>query len=236
MLYYRDDSWVPDVAVFDCDGILLDSEVKWEAVQNRLFAEYGVVPTPELEASLVGSSAADFARELARLSLPVGADEQAHFERILAVVHEAEFTIIDDGVDLIPGARETVAKLASVMPVAVASNSSSALLQRKVEAYEYVPLLTTWVGANDVAAPKPAPDMYLEAVRRLGGVPECAVTFEDSNAGARAAQAAGTRTFVFVRDADSPESAPRGNGYFSSFEDPAFVALVDSWVAAKSHG
>lgn len=237
MLYYTDDSWVPECAVFDCDGILLDSEVTWLKVQRRLAEQYGVVMTAELEESLVGSAAADFAAALANLTLPEGATDEeaeAHAQAVLATVHEAEDKIIEEGIEEIPGAKDIVRKLSSVMPVAVASNSSSALLANKMKTFELAPLLTSWVGANDIENPKPAPDMYLEAIRRLDGSPEKTVTFEDSTAGATAAMSAGTRTFVFVRDADSPEGAPRGKGYFSSFEDPEFIALVDSWVAARA--
>lgn len=234
MLYYRDDSWVPEYAVFDCDGILLDSEVKWEQLQNRLFEDYGVTPSPELEASLVGASAREFSQVLADLSLPEVADPEEHFESVWNRVRSDELSILEDGVEEIPGAKDLVKKLAQVMPVAVASNSASELLDEKMRVFGYEGVLTTWVGADDIPHPKPAPDMYLEAIRRLGGRPDVTVTFEDSNTGAQAAQAAGTRTFVFVRDVDSPEGAPRGNAYFSSFQDPDFLALVDSWVAARS--
>lgn len=234
MLYYTDDSWVPECAVFDCDGILIDSEKTWNQVQKNVFARYEVELSEELEAELEGSSALTVATAIAERSLPSGATLEQHQADVLETLLAVERELISGGVDLIPGAQEIMAKLASVMPVAVASNSTDKILKTKVETYGYAQYLKTYVSSSDVVNPKPAPDMYLEAVKRLGGSPENAVTFEDSNAGATAAMDAGTRTFVFVRDADSPEGAPRGKGYFSSFEDPDFVALVDSWVAARS--
>lgn len=226
-----DSTWFPTCAVFDCDGVLLDSESVWESVQNEFFDRYNLTPSDDVRARLVGSAADDLAQVITDLTNNNRTPAQnAEFKAtVLAEVKKGEMNIIDRGVEPIPGALETITKLASAMPVAVASNSSSDLLTKKMELFGYSTVLTTWVGADHVPSPKPAPDMYLEAIRRLGGTPERTFTVEDSNAGATAAQTAGAITFIFT---STPNTAPKGQGYFSSFTDPHFTETIDCWVAA----
>lgn len=231
-----DSGWFPTCAVFDCDGVLLDSETVWGEIQNEFFEKYGVTPSAEDRAQLVGSAASDLAEAIVRLSDTSDQSEAETMkfrEEVLADVQETEMNIVDRGIETIPGALDVIKKLASAMPVAVASNSSSKLLTKKLEKFGHAEVLTTWVGANDVENPKPAPDMYSEAIRRLGGTPERTFTVEDSAAGAKAARTAGSNTFIFCQD---PEDAPEGKGYFSSFTDPEFLAQIDRWVEkAQEH-
>ena len=227
--------WAPRCAVFDCDGVILDSETKWGQVQGQVFNGWGVDYTPELQASLVGYTAYDVARRLAELSEPTGLTaqgKQERYQQVLTDLLTTERATIEAGVDEIPGTVALIKKLAQHMPVAVASNSTAPVLETKIQVAGLADTLTTWVSSDDVAKGKPAPDIYLEAINRLGATPADTVTFEDSEAGATAAVAAGTQTLIFVPDANSPEGAPKGMGYFSSFEDPALLALADSWLKA----
>lgn len=221
------DDWYPTCVVFDCDGILIDSETRWNAYQKQIFAEYGATMTDELEEELTGSTAQAVAQVLAELTVPEDDTFENHYQRVLDEINAREASVAGEGAELIPGALEVMQKISEVLPVAVASNSSSKLLTHKLNHYGYAPYLRTWVGANDVENPKPAPDMYTEAVQRLGGTPERTLTFEDSGTGVKAAQSAGTVTMVFTQ---TPEKAPRGNGYFTSFEDPQLHAQLDTWL------
>lgn len=179
--------WFPRCAIFDCDGILLDSETVWNRVQRELFARWGVPFTEEVEERLTGLSAADVAEQLARLSYEArqgdAADAAAYAEHHAQVTRDlltTERQIISAGVELIDGAQEFLGFLSEHMPVAVASNSTSGILTVKMENYGYAPLVRTWVSSEDVPAGKPAPDMYLEAARRLGFEGHEALAFEDS--------------------------------------------------------
>ena len=172
--------WFPRCAIFDCDGILLDSETVWNRVQRELFARWGVPFTEEVEERLTGLSAADVAEQLARLSYEArqgdAADAAAYAEHHAQVTRDlltTERQIISAGVELIDGAQEFLGFLSEHMPVAVASNSTSGILTVKMENYGYAPLVRTWVSSEDVPAGKPAPDMYLEAARpaAVGGGP-----------------------------------------------------------------
>ena len=168
--------WFPRCAIFDCDGILLDSETVWNDVQRELFARWSVPFTEEVEERLTGLAAADVARELAVLSYEAqtgqkpdttSAEYAEHHAHITQDLLATERQIISAGVELIDGAQEFLGFLSEHMPVAVASNSTSGILTVKMENYGYAPLVRTWVSSEDVPAGKPAPDMYLEAPPRL---------------------------------------------------------------------
>lgn len=231
-----DTQWFPTCAVFDCDGVLLDSETVWGDIQEEIFAKYSVTPTAEIRQRLVGSAASDLVDaivELTDLSAASDDEKQQFRAKVEHDVHESEANIIERGVTTIPGALDLIKKLSAVMPVAVASNSSSELLTRKLTKFGHREFLTTWVGANDVESPKPAPDMYTEAIRWLGGDPARTFTVEDSAAGSQAARDSGAVTFIFTHD---QENAPEGRGYFDSFTDPQFLATIDTWIdQLKAH-
>lgn len=166
--------WFPRCAIFDCDGILLDSETVWNDVQRELFARWSVPFTEEVEHRLTGLAAADVAQELALLSYEAqngqkpdtaSAEYAEHHERVMKDLLTTEHEVISSGVDLIEGAQKFLGFLSEHMPVAVASNSTANILTLKMESYGYAPLVRTWVSSNDVPTGKPAPDMYLEAAQ-----------------------------------------------------------------------
>ena len=232
--------WFPRCAIFDCDGILLDSETVWNDVQRELFARWSVPFTEEVEHRLTGLAAADVAQELALLSYEAqygqkpdtaSAEYAAHHERVMKDLLTTEHEVISSGVDLIEGAQEFLSFLSEHMPVAVASNSTANILTLKMESYGYAPLVRTWVSSNDVPTGKPAPDMYLEAAHRLGFEGHEALAFEDSPAGAQAARDAGTKVMIYVPEGTDPTKAPAGFGRFDSFKDPQLWEAARTWIA-----
>lgn len=233
-----DPKWAPRCAVFDCDGVILDSETKWGQVQGQVFEHWGVDYTPALQASMMGYTAYDVARQLAELSEPAGLTDQGkqdHYQQVLTDLLATERATIEAGVDEIPGAIALIKKLAQHIPVAVASNSTAPVLETKIRVTGLADTLTTWVSSDDVTNGKPAPDIYLEAVRRLGGVPEQTLTVEDSVAGLTAALAAGTQPLVYLGEpTDKPLLLTAGAGRCDSFTDPQLLAQVEYWFSTGS--
>lgn len=228
------DNWSPAYAVFDCDGVILDSETKWGEIQGEVFERWGVPYTEELKASLVGYTAYDVAARLAELSYPAHttryATAEEHHAAVLKDLLATEYTVIAAGVDRIPGTLALIKKLAEHMPVAVASNSTARILDLKMKTSGLDKVVTAWVSSDDVPTGKPSPDIYREAVKRLGGTPEQTLTFEDSEVGLQSATAAGTRCLVFLNEpSDSKLLNTAGAGRFDSFEDPALLAQIDRW-------
>jgi HAD superfamily hydrolase (TIGR01509 family) len=180
---------LPQAVVFDNDGLLLDTEEAWTRAEVALFAGVGREFTSAHKRDLIGSSRSVAAVKLeAMLELP-GQGERLMDELIELVMEEALA-----GVQPRPGALELLGRLGDAgVPLAVATNSEPAFLQRtlaSVGLWEDGPF-RTFVCAEDVARPKPAPDIYLEACRRLGADPARAVALEDSSTGTTAASAAG---------------------------------------------
>jgi HAD superfamily hydrolase (TIGR01509 family) len=206
----------PQAAVFDNDGLLLDTEEAWTRAERTLFARLGREFTMEHKRTLIGSSRASAAVKLeAILQLP-GEGERLMDELIELVMVEALA-----GVEPRPGALELLTRLSDAgLPLAVASNSERAFLERtlaSVGLLEGGPFRTI-VSAEDVQSPKPAPDIYLEACRRLGVDPQGAVALEDSPIGAASAAAAG----LFVI----------GVPYFAGAELPGSDLRADSLANA----
>jgi HAD superfamily hydrolase (TIGR01509 family) len=205
----------PQAVVFDNDGLLLDTEEAWTRAEVTLFARRGREFTIEHKRTLIGSARGSAAVKLeAMLELP-GAGETLMDELIELVMVEALA-----GVEPRPGALELLARLGDAgVPLAVASNSEPAFLERTLASAGLLQdgPFRAIVSAQDVEMPKPAPDIYLEACRRLGADPASSVALEDSPTGAAAAAAAG----MFVI----------GVPYFAGSEIPGASLLADSLAA-----
>jgi HAD superfamily hydrolase (TIGR01509 family) len=93
----------------------------------------------------------------------------------------------------LPGAVEAVRRLASAFVLGLASSSNRELIDAVLDAGGITGLFAATVSSEEVAAGKPAPDVYLEAARRLGRAPVECVAIEDSHSGIRSAKAAGMR-------------------------------------------
>jgi HAD superfamily hydrolase (TIGR01509 family) len=180
----------PAAAVFDNDGLLLDTEEAWTRAEVRLFADHGSVFTMAHKRDLIGSSHDIAARKLeAMLELP--GEGEALRDRLQEMVMEEAA----NGVAPRPGAVELVDDLvAAGIPVGLASNSLRPFIELVVGSCGLLDRFATIVTGDEVANPKPAPDIYEEACRRLQVDPGAAVALEDSPTGLLAARAAGMRT------------------------------------------
>lgn len=176
----------PEAVVFDCDGILMDSESVWLDMLHWMLSDANVQSVyPE---QFLGLSVVDTAK---RLIQSVGAFASMATEHLTMQISDRYSELLKAGVPPMPGATELVRELSARMPIAVASNG----LRRDVIAMlEHADLLSM-VGAvraiDDVVNGKPAPDLYRAAAEAIGADPTRAVAFEDSPTGAKAAVAAG---------------------------------------------
>ena len=168
--------------VFDCDGLLLDTESHWTTAETALFARYDKSFGRDHKLRMLGSSmqvAGQILEEL--LEQPNRADEIN--EEMLELV-EAELQATEP----MPGAAELVAELrAQGIPLALASNSWRRLVTVALHAADMRDSFDVVVCGDEVARPKPAPDIYLEVARLLGVAPEHTIALEDSPNGVRAA-------------------------------------------------
>ncbi|HKG10897.1 MAG TPA: HAD family phosphatase, partial [Gaiellaceae bacterium] len=109
---------------------------------------------------------------------------------------------------LLPGAVEAVERIAARWPLAVASSSNRVLIDLVLELSGLAPSFRATVSSEEVARGKPAPDVYLEAARRLGVEPTHAAAVEDSSAGIRSASAAGMRVVAIPNRSFPPGDEP----------------------------
>ena len=177
---------LPDAVVFDNDGLLLDTESVWTRAEEDLFERRGRTFTPADKRELVGTSAAIAGRVLEeRLGDPAA---EVMDELNALVVAELE-----RGVEAMVGARELLERLRERgTPIGLVSNSPLRFVQRSLEITGFDAIFDVVLSAHEVANPKPAPDPYLEACRRLGVVAgPGVVALEDSPSGVAAARAAG---------------------------------------------
>ena len=179
---------VPDAVVFDNDGLLLDTESVWTRAEQDLFARRGTDFTPADKRELVGTSAAIAGAVLERR---LGEPGQAG-----ALIEELNALVVaelEHGVEAMVGARELLRSLRRRgTPIGLVSNSPLAFVTRSLQLVGFESVFDVVLSAHEVAAPKPAPDPYLEACRRLGVVAgPGVVALEDSPTGVAAARAAG---------------------------------------------
>ncbi|MGE5280710.1 MAG: HAD family hydrolase [Chloroflexota bacterium] len=179
---------LPDAVVFDNDGLLLDTESVWTRAEQDLFERRGLEFTPEHKRELVGTSA-----EIAGTILERRLGEPGCADSLIEELNELVVAELEHGVEAMVGAREVLHELSTRgTPLGLVSNSPLRFVQRSLEIVGIGDHFDVVVSAHEVSAPKPAPDPYLEACRRLGveagpGV----VALEDSPTGVAAARTAG---------------------------------------------
>jgi HAD superfamily hydrolase (TIGR01509 family) len=177
----------PHAIVFDNDGLLLDTEVAWTRAESELFRRHGSTFTVDHKRDLIGSS-----HTIAAGKLEVMLGRPGEGSALMAELHELVMAEVRHDVEPRPGAVELVeALLAAGIPIAVASNSPRVFLDQVLATAGMADRFAITVAGDEVPNPKPAPDIYLEACRRLHADPARAVGLEDSPTGAQAAKAAG---------------------------------------------
>ncbi|MFI5027366.1 MAG: HAD family hydrolase [Solirubrobacterales bacterium] len=178
----------PDAVVFDNDGLLLDTESVWTRAERDLFERRGMEFTPADKRELIGTSA-----EVAGGVLERRLQEPGRAGELIDELNELVVAELEHGVEAMVGARELLHGLGQRgTPLGLVSNSPIAFVRRSLEIVGFEDLFDVVVSAHETTDPKPAPDPYLEACRRLGveAGPQV-VALEDSPTGVAAARAAG---------------------------------------------
>ena len=191
--------------VFDLDGLLLDTEQVWDAVREALVRERGGRWHDRAQADMMGMSALEWSRymhdELGLVEAP---------EEISAEVVRRMQDRYRERLPLVAGAKAAVERLAARWPLALASSSNRPLIELALELGELAPLFRVTVSSEEVARGKPAPDVYLEATRRLGVEPTRAAAVEDSRSGILSARAAGLRVVAIPNRVFPPDAETLG--------------------------
>ena len=182
-----------EAVVFDMDGVLVDTEHLWDEVREELTGEWGGRYTPEAQEAMMGMSSHEWSRYLHET---VGLRESP--ETINAEVVRRMLARYEIELPVVPGAGEAVRRLADDgYRLAVASSSNRELIDAVLRRLELAALFEATVSSEEVGRGKPAPDVYLEAARRLDVPASRCAAVEDSASGIRAAREAGMRVIAY---------------------------------------
>ncbi|GCL63108.1 HAD family hydrolase [Pseudaquabacterium pictum] len=206
------------MVIFDCDGVLVDSERLTHQVVVDMLAEHGVaLPFEEAVDRFIGMS---MANGLVQLKALLGGELPADFLPEMGRRTRAAFRA---GLTSVPGVEAVLDGLHR--PYCVASNGNHAKVNFTLG---HTGLLPRFAGriftADDVQHPKPAPDLFLLAARSLGAAPERTTVVEDTPTGVTAAKAAGMRAIGFA--AMTPAGRLQAAGADAIAHDMASVARL----------
>jgi HAD superfamily hydrolase (TIGR01509 family) len=188
-----------EAVVFDLDGVLIQTEELWDEVRAGLARDRGGRYGPEEQRAMMGMSSPEWSRYMhEHVGLPESPDE------IAAEVVDRMAARYRERLPLIEGAVDAVERLAAWWPLGVASSSNRPLIDLVLDLSGLARFFHATVSSEEVARGKPAPDVYLEACRRLDVDPARAATIEDSHAGIGSARAAGMRVIAIPNPSFPP--------------------------------
>jgi HAD superfamily hydrolase (TIGR01509 family) len=190
-----------EAVVFDLDGVLVQSEELWDAARRELTADHGIDWPEGATEAMMGMSSKEWSRYVHdEVGVPDPPEEINR--RVLAWVEER----YRRDLPWIPGAQQAVRRMAARYPLGLATSSNREIVDIVVEVGGFEDLLQVTVSSEEVERGKPAPDVYLEATRRMGVDPARTAAIEDSTNGLLAAKAAGMRVIAIPNDAHPPAS------------------------------
>jgi HAD superfamily hydrolase (TIGR01509 family) len=191
---------VPDAVIFDLDGVLADSEQLWNEAKRALVEEAGGQWREEAPRDMMGMSSPEWSAYMrGQLGVPLELDEVNR-----EVVGRME-ALYREHLPLLPGAVQSVRAIAAEWPVGLASSSNREIIDLFLSESGLRDAFAAAVSSEEVERGKPAPDVYLEATRRLEVAPADCVAVEDSSNGLRSAHAAGMRVIAVPNAHYPPE-------------------------------
>ena len=207
--------------IFDCDGTLVDSEPLSRRAWERVLAPYGYAVSDEDLAACVGRSYPHtHGHFAARAPLPGAA--------AFWPVYSGElFALLDSELEPFPDALRSVSDLQHRgVPIAVASSSARERLDRTLARAGLGGVFAATIAGDEVAAGKPAPDMFLAAAERLGVAPSRCIAVEDSAPGVRSALAAGMVAVAVARETPPPVGLEEADLLVRELSADAILAAV----------
>jgi HAD superfamily hydrolase (TIGR01509 family) len=180
-----------EAVIFDLDGVLVDSEHVWDEVRETLARERGGRWHANAQKDMMGMSSREWSRYMHDV---IGVRDAP--EEIDAEVVRRMHARYQRELPLVSGAVEAVERLALDFRLALASSSNRPIIEIVLAKARLETMFEATVSSEEVERGKPAPDVYLEASRRLDVAPDHCAAVEDSANGVRAADAAGIRVIA----------------------------------------
>ena len=185
-----------EAVIFDMDGVLVDSEVYWDKSRVDFARDRGAVWTDEFQRLAMGRSTVGWATVMQeKLALDEAIDE------IIAEMKARVIEHYEARMPTRPGALESVSHMQQHFRVGLASGSPTEIIKAVLNITGLDQIFEVMIYGDDVPRGKPAPDIYLEALKALGVSPAVSLGIEDSTNGLRSLKAAG----MFAVAAPSPD-------------------------------
>jgi HAD superfamily hydrolase (TIGR01509 family) len=177
---------MPDAVIFDLDGVLVDSEQLWNESKEAFVRAAGGQWRDDAPEAMIGMSSPEWSAYI-RDELGVARDVGEINSEIVATMEQR----LRKQLPLLPGAVETVRALGARWRLGLASSANREIIDLVLETAGIGDAFLATVSSEEVSRGKPAPDVYLEAARRVNAEPARCVAIEDSGNGIRAGVAAG---------------------------------------------
>ncbi|QUS56709.1 HAD family hydrolase [Pseudovibrio brasiliensis] len=208
----------PKLVIFDCDGVLVDSEKIYIRILHQMMQSFGApLSFQQCWEMFVGKTSRDVNDYLKEqgLTAPDTWTQDFHEQANVAMGQEAQ---------PVEGVKQVVEQLVNAgIPICVGSNGHPKTVRLSLEVTGLLPFFGDNVfTATDVGVPKPAPDLFLHGAKMAGISPEHCVVIEDSATGLKAAANAGMRSFVY-----SPENIPTPTNLFGAHPFQSMATLPD---------
>jgi HAD superfamily hydrolase (TIGR01509 family) len=186
--------------IFDMDGVLVDSEAVWDEVRKEFTEESGGHWHDEAQRDMMGMSSVEWSRYVRdRLGVEMDPDQ------ISMAVADRVADVYREKLPLLPGAVEAVKSVSEEWRLGLASSSNRHVIDLVLDLAGIDDAFQVTVSSEEVGAGKPAPDVYLEAAKRLGVDPGACIAIEDSTNGIRSAHAAGMAVIAVPNQDFPPE-------------------------------
>ena len=196
-----------DAVIFDCDGVLIDSEEYGNRIEVEALNSHGCpISIEEYNIRFAGQTTKDAFQTLA------AENNVAFHPEFVRLVEKQTLAVLEKEAICVPGVRESLEKIH--LPKGVVSNAYNEKLHTLLKVNNLLPYFNGHIYSADlVAHPKPYPDVYRLAAREMGATPERCLVIEDSAAGVRAAKAAGMHVFGF---------------FGGHHHDPSYAAVLEN--------
>jgi HAD superfamily hydrolase (TIGR01509 family) len=211
------------LVIFDCDGVLVDSEPLVNRVEAEFVAARGWSATPSEMGALFKGHTFERTVQLLEARLPGGISKVGVYELAMAIAQ-----VFQKELAAVPGVHALIAALRErAIPICVASQSALPRVRLSLQICGLDSFFDDRVfTASMVARPKPAPDLFLHAARTLGTAPAQCVVIEDSPSGVRAAVAAGMKVLGYAATENEALLREAGATTFTQMSDvPALLGL-----------
>ncbi len=183
---------IPKAAVFDMDGVLVDTEMRWDEFREKIWGSFGLADPRKVEEEIIGMNLRDTAAYIRKYN-PALSDEAVYkaFSDVASVIYK-------ERCELMPGVLPLLLEFQKKgIRLAIGSSSPLEWIEWAVRRFELQGYFSHLCSTESMGiSGKPDPAVYIEAMRRLGVAPEECVIFEDSSHGLRAAVASGARAIA----------------------------------------